>query len=136
MGFLQSLFTALAPKPERKPRPKTLPRSGLFTSTGLELSHRDVATVNRCVQSIVRVINESMRIANTTANAATKESRIWVVREKIVQLKKEQSKFPFIGDGNISQILSNLQNIESQALPVKKKTARPKGKPRKIKDKE
>jgi hypothetical protein len=118
MGMFGALFKALT-KPNRRPAVKN-------NSARLLLSERDIEIVRMTAQRMVDVVNESLRIAATSKNKATRLSRIGVARKTLARLRAQQAKFPVIQIFSSLQVETDLMRLESEALampdPPPKKT--------------
>lgn len=74
-----------------------------FTETpllaGLRLSESDEQGVLMCIQSCLRVVNESIEIARKSKNIETKLSRLGVARDKLKEAQRQANQFSLQVDG-------------------------------------
>ncbi len=102
MGFLQNLF-GIKPVKSQSPRPKTYSAS-------------DIQVISASAQRMTDVINESMKIANSTLNPDTKISRLKVARKHLHELKYMCAKYPFLHLVSLDAVESDLDRIEEEFL--------------------
>jgi hypothetical protein len=79
-------------------------------------SESQVDVVAAMAQRIVDVINESMQIANVSKNVETRRSRIGVARDRLADLQKMASDYPFLA-------LTNLADVERSIAELERETA-------------
>ena len=79
-------------------------------------SERDIQAVRLSAESMVRVANESLGIANTSRNLATRASRVNVAKVNIQRLKELSIEYPFLG-------LTSLEAFEDSVRKVEQETA-------------
>lgn len=108
MGLLGQLARLLAGGTSTPTRPKRrFAKHDTAPSKGW--SERDIRVVAESAQSMVRVVNESMQIAESTGSLETKQSRVRVARESLEQLKAMRQRYP-------SLILQELEAVEAELL--------------------
>lgn len=122
MGLLSTILKALT-KPKRRPAAR-------IGGASLPMSERDVETVRMTAQRMVDVVNESIQIAATSKNKATRLSRIGVARKTLNRLRAQQAKFPMIQIFSSLQVEADLNRLETEAMgmpdPPEKKGRRKK----------
>ncbi|OGS94062.1 MAG: hypothetical protein A3H31_03105 [Gallionellales bacterium RIFCSPLOWO2_02_FULL_57_47] len=78
-------------------------------------SESDMLAVQQRAETVQRAFNESLGIANQSKNRGTREYRLQVAREWLIELKKLANKFPFLQ-------LTNLQAVEASIIAVEAET--------------
>jgi hypothetical protein len=77
-------------------------------------SDRDIKTVALCAESVVRVINESLQIANTSLKFETRISRLNIVCDKLSELKQMAIKYPFLIIPNLDEFENSISTVERE----------------------
>jgi hypothetical protein len=77
------------------------------------------------LQSIVKVINESVTIAAETKSEDTRRSRLWVARENLATLQSLAAEWPEVHLTNLAAVERNIADIEAlPPLPTRARTRR------------
>ncbi|MFH0947129.1 MAG: hypothetical protein V2A76_18230 [Planctomycetota bacterium] len=104
MSFLKNLLATLFESPQRPARPRR--RAGS--------PNRTQQAISESVDSLLRAINESFQIAESTQDAKTRRSRITVARKNLHQLKRLTREFPFVSLPNLSEFEADLNSLEAE----------------------
>lgn len=75
----------------------------------------DMLAVQQRAATVQQAFNESLSIANQSKNRGTREYRLQIAREGLIELKKLANKFPFLH-------LTNLQAVEASIIAVEAET--------------
>lgn len=78
-------------------------------------SESDILAVQQRAETVLQSFNESLSIANQSRNRGTRECRLQIAREWLIELKKLANKFPFLH-------LANLQAVEASIIAVEAET--------------
>jgi len=81
-----------------------------------KFSERDVLVAKQRAETLVRELNESLKVAGHSKSKRIREEKLQIVRERLVELKKLAIKFPFLH-------LENLQAVESSIIKVEDETS-------------
>ncbi len=78
-------------------------------------SESDISAVQQRAEAVQRAFNEALSIANQSKDRGTREYKLQIAREWLVELKKLANKFPFLH-------LTNLQAVETSIIAVATET--------------
>ncbi|MHB8771295.1 MAG: hypothetical protein ACYC7J_09875 [Syntrophales bacterium] len=81
---------------------------------GLRYSERDVQATQMCAEGALRVFTESLNIANNSKNIKTRESRLRVARDALVELRKMERQFPFLHLENLQAVEASIAGVEAE----------------------
>ena len=77
-------------------------------------SDRDIQAISESANSIVRVFNDSLKIAHTTNNIDTKISRTQIAREKLSELEDMAAQYSFVSLPNLAKVEQDLAFVEKE----------------------
>lgn len=97
------------------PKPGPRIQSSKTVRNEYRFSERDKLVAQKGAEDALQVFTESLNIANKSKNLETRESRLQVARDKLVELKKMEKQFPFLH-------LENLQAVEASIAEVAAET--------------
>lgn len=117
MGVFRFLRRLIAGETDGRPKE---PDEYLSKLSNKSFSSRDIEIVKTSAQTAVRVVNESIKIANESKNVETRRSRLKVAREKIESLKKMALQFPFLGLTNLSAVEDSINKVETETEALMK----------------
>lgn len=80
----------------------------------------DFASIEESARSLVRVVNESLKIANQSTNYETRVSRIQVVKRALLQLEDISLAVPRISLTSLEEIKNSIQQVEKETETYKK----------------
>lgn len=89
-------------------------------------SESDKLVAQKCAENALRVFTESLNIANKSKNLATRESRLRVARDTLIELKKMEKQFPFLHLENLQAVESSIAEVEAETREMS--AAQPKSK--------
>jgi hypothetical protein len=98
MGFFEKLFGSR--------RQQTTP----------QFTQRDIQVIGDSAHRYVEVINESLQLANTSKNPATKISRLNVAKVKLEELKVLVAQYPFLDLTFLPEVESDIAKLEVEFL--------------------
>ena len=78
-------------------------------------SESDMLAVKQRAEAVLRTFNESLGVANQSKDRGTREYRLQIAREGLVELKRLANKFPFLH-------LENLQATEAGIIALEAET--------------
>ena len=78
-------------------------------------SESDTLAVQQRAETVLRAFDESLNIATQSKNRGTREYKLQIAREWLIELKKLTNKFPFLH-------LKNLQAVEARIIAVEAET--------------
>ena len=82
---------------------------------GAAWSQRDVEAIAASAESMVRVVNESMKIAASTGNPETKESRVRVATQNLERLKTMRQTYPFLTLKDLAAVEADLARLKLES---------------------
>jgi hypothetical protein len=80
-------------------------------------SEDDMLVLQQRAETVQRAFNESLSIASQSKNRGTREYRLQIARERLIELKKLANKFPFFHLDSV-----NLQTVEASIIAVEAET--------------
>ncbi len=83
-----------------------------------DFTERYIQAVCLSAESMVRVANESLRIANTSRNLATRASRVNVARANIQRLKELSAKYPFLQLTSLAAVEDSIRKVEQETAAI------------------
>lgn len=81
-------------------------------------STRDVDSIRKSAERMVRVANDSLAIANTSRNLATRASRANVVKVNIQRLKELSAEYPFLHLTSLADFEANVRKVEQDTAAM------------------
>jgi len=78
-------------------------------------SESDMLAVQQRAETVLRAFNEALSVANQSKNRGTREDRLHIAREGLIELKQLENKFPFLH-------LKNLEAVEASIIAVEAET--------------
>lgn len=77
-------------------------------------SERDKLVAQKCAADALRVFTESLNIANNSKNLSTRESRLQIARNTLIELKKMEKQFPFLHLENLQAVEASIAGVEAE----------------------
>ena len=95
-------------------RGKSQPRPAVQPNSAPTFNESDVEVVRLSAESMVRVVNESIQIANGSKNIETRRSRVRVALEKLDQLREVAGEYPFLKIERLEDVERDLAKIDHE----------------------
>lgn len=128
-GIFKKLISGVGAEPAKQVPIESVPQSNQASKAGadeLQYSERDVQAIQMCAESTLRVFTESLNIANNSKNIKTRESRLQVARDKLIELKKMEKKFPFLHLENLQAVEASIEAVEAETQEMRTVEPKPK----------
>jgi hypothetical protein len=81
-------------------------------------SERDIQAIRLSAEGMARVANESLAIANTSRNLATRASRLNVVRVNVERLKGLSVEYPFLSLTSLEAFGDSVRKVEQETAAM------------------
>lgn len=77
-------------------------------------SESDILAVQQRAETVLQAFDESLNIATQSKNRGTREYKLQIAREWLIELKKLANKFPFLHLGNVPAVEARIIALEAE----------------------
>lgn len=114
--FFRAKSEEPAPAPELAPvlGPTAQAASSTVASGDPRFSESDILAVKQRAETAAKVLNESLSVANQSKDKGTRDYKLQIAREKLIELKQLANKFPFLKLTNLPDVESGITTVETE----------------------
>lgn len=105
---------ALAPEPAPVFRPTAQATSSTVVNGDPRFSESDILAVKQHAETAARVLNESLSVANQSKDKGTRDYKLQIARETLIELKQLAHKFPFLKLTNLPDVEASITSVEAE----------------------
>lgn len=106
------------PAHAREPAPVFRPTAQAASSTVANgdprYSESDILAVKQRAETAARVLNESLSVANQSKDKGTRDYKLQIARERLIELKQLANKFPFLKLTNLPDVEAGITTVETE----------------------
>lgn len=84
-------------------------------------SDGDIAIVTKLAEGFLRVINESLAIANRSRNLSTRDSRLRVAKDTLERLFELAASYPYVKIVGLDEFETSLRNVQAETELLRSK---------------
>lgn len=104
--------------PVSEPAPVLRRPAQAATSTATKgdprFSESDILAVKQRAETAARALNESLSVANQSKDKGTRDYKLQIAREKLIELKQLANKFPFLQLTNLPAVEASITSVEAE----------------------
>lgn len=90
-----------------------------------KFSETNKLVVQQCAARTLQVFTESLDIANQSKNLSTRESRLQVARDKLIELKEMEKQYPFLHLENLKAVEASIAEVEAETQEMREALSKP-----------
>jgi len=104
--------------PVSKPAPVAQPlvqaASRTTVNSDPKYSESDILAVKQRAEAAARVLNDSLSVANHSKEKGTRDYKLQIARERLIELKNLANRFPFLHLTNLPDVEASITSVEAE----------------------
>lgn len=105
-------FRTKSEEPAPVLRPTAQATSSAVANGDPGFSESDILAVKQRAETAARVLNESLSAANQSTDKGTRDYKLRIARERLIELKQLANKFPFLKLTNLPDVEASITSVE------------------------